>query len=68
MATINDVIRGLEIFAKYGGGERHAVNAQHDEIFSGPADGHTISDADLAELDRRGWFIDEEHDAWAKFT
>jgi len=65
MATINQVLEGLKIFAKYGGDE-YLVAAEHDVIFAGPWE--PLSEEDNKRLEELGWHFDEYADSWAKFV
>lgn len=68
MATINRIIAGLQIFAKYGGGDRYSVQAEHDVIYSGPEEGMAMTEEDKAALDKIGWHFDDTTDCWQVFT
>ena len=66
MATIRNVIEGLQIIEKYGSQE---IDAQHDVIYAGPDKGEKkILSEDAAKLEELGWFFDEEFDCYAIFT
>lgn len=69
MATINNVIKGLTILAKYTakGGDCYNISAEHDVIYAGP-DGEAVSAEDAAELEGIGWFLDKDVDSWAVFV
>ena len=57
---------GLDILSKYN--EDGDFAAEHDQIFVGDnAEDMKISKDDLKELDKLGWFIDEEFDCWSHF-
>lgn len=65
MATLNEVIEGLQIFLK-SGGEASNICAEHDIIYAS-------SDADLSKEDEKaleelGWFVDKESGSWARFV
>ncbi len=78
MASIKDVIEGLEILAKtatvpvflaeQGSTDRRQAHlgGASDNVLWGPqAD---PSDEDKARLDELGWFFDDESDCWARFV
>jgi hypothetical protein len=78
MASIKDVIEGLEILAKtatvpvflaeQGSTDRrqaHLGGASHDVIWGPEAD---PSDEDKARLDELGWFFDDGLDCWSRFV
>ena len=70
MATINEVLKGLEILSKYCDPDKHScISAEHDEICAGPdlLNGPKIPKADKAKLKALGWFIGE-YDCWQKFV
>lgn len=56
---LQEVIEGLQIFAKYGG---ESCSAELDVIYCGPDDGQLIPDADFKRLEELGWFYNG--DAW----
>ena len=66
MATINNVIAGLQVFAKYGG-EEH-IYAEHDVIYAKPPDGVTLTPEDEKTLKNVGWLFYETLDSWGVFT
>lgn len=65
MATVKEVIEGLQILEKYGAGE---MSADHEVIYAGPDLSATISPEDLKRLDELGWFESEEFDCWSMFV
>ena len=78
MASIRDVIEGLEILAKtaevpiflaeQGLTDRlraHLGGASHNVIWGPGAD---PSEEDEARLDELGWHFDDEADCWARFV
>jgi hypothetical protein len=72
MASLNAVIEGLEILAKYceKGRDSHEISASHDVIYAGPAcEGEgSIPEPDRKRLDELGWFYDKQTDCWARFV
>lgn len=66
MATINQVLRGLEVFAKTRG-DHFDVAAEHD-IFLVQCDGSQLSDDDTRILEANEWFQSEEFGCWAIYT
>ena len=78
MASIAEVVEGLEILAKTasvplglaekGENDRrtaHFGGADHDVIWGPDAD---PSDEDKARLEQLGWHFDEELDCWSRFV
>lgn len=65
MATINQVLRGLEVFAKTRG-DHFDVAAEHD-IFLVQCDAELSYD-DTKILGANEWFLSEEFGCWAIFT
>ena len=78
MASVKDVIEGLEILAKtaevpigpaeQGSTDRrqaHLGGASHDVIWGPDAD---PSEEDKDRLEELGWFFDDESDCWARFV
>lgn len=72
MATYNDIINGLKLFAEKqeDGEEEQLGGADHDIIF-GPSSDMLVcdfTDEEEEQLDMWGWFFSEEHDCWAHFV
>jgi len=66
MATVRQVIEGLEILVKYAANkDAHDFAAGHEQIYYGESD-WSISEDDKKRLDELGWFIDE--DSWSRFV
>jgi hypothetical protein len=65
MATINEVLGGLQILAKYNG-EKHDICAAHDIIYAGA--GVEVTPEEAVELDKLGWFFEKEFESWARFV
>ena len=78
MASIKEVVEGLEILAKtaeapvclaeQGQTDRREADlggADHDIIWGPDAD---PSDEDKERLDELGWHFDDEADCWARFV
>ena len=57
MSRMDDVLTGLRIFEVHGGKD---VNAEHDQIWSGPKDGTMLTADEMARLDAAGWFRDPD--------
>lgn len=67
MATIRQVIEGLEVLAVYG--DDQYVNAEHDVIFAGHKVGKDdLSPAGKRAMEKSGWFWSDEADSWARYT
>ncbi len=67
---INNIIAGLQIFAKpeYGGGDRYDCTAEHDEFRCGPKGYELqVSPEDAAKLKELGW-INSMDNMWLAFT
>lgn len=63
MATLNQVIEGLQVFAKY---DEHNVCAEHDIIY---ARAYTdLTPEDTATLERLGWHWSKQADSWGVFV
>jgi hypothetical protein len=69
MATIRQVIDGLEILAKYGNGAAQHVMGEHDVIY-GAEDvvRDTLTAEDAAAMKAAGWHWDDECESWSRFT
>jgi hypothetical protein len=69
MATIDEVIAGMKVLAKYSKGKRPLfVYGEHDIISVGDVTKKEVSAEDQVELDKHGWHFDDEVDAWSRFT
>lgn len=67
MATINEVLGGLQILAKYKG-DKHEVNAEHDIIYACSIDSTPLTDEETRRLVELGWHVDSEYNCWACFV
>lgn len=67
MATLKNVITGLQVFAKYGD-DKHTVCAEHDTLYAGPGDDVDLTDEDKKTLDAAGWRYDKSTDSWKTFV
>ena len=65
MGTRADLIAGLQIIEKYYPGQ--FVCADHDIIYGGATDDIT-DQVDRDQLDKLGWFVDDNTGSWAFFT
>lgn len=68
MATINQVIGGLQILAAKGLGDTHNICADHDVITAGHDVGIGLSDEEKAAMEALRWFWSEEFSAWAVYV
>ena len=68
MATLNQVIKGLEIFAKHGLGDEHDICAEHDIIYAGANANGQLTRDEYDQLEALGWHWDESVDSWACFV
>jgi hypothetical protein len=63
--TIDDAIKGLTILKRHSN-SRSCLTAEHDQVWC-----HTFGTPDSgerAELERLGWFFDEDVGAWSFST
>lgn len=69
MATYNEIIRGLDIFARYthNGHEAHLGGADHDVIYGLPLIVN-VSDVDAARLEELGWHRNKSADCWVHYV
>ncbi len=68
MATISDVLEGMQIIAKHMSEWQkglHGVGVGHDQIFFGDYKSDMPAE-DLGRLEALGWF--EEEGAWSTFV
>lgn len=56
-----EVIEGLMVLSRYEsrGLDAWGIAAEHDQLWAGPADGHSVSEADRAWLEANNWHIDD---------
>ena len=74
MASIRDVIAGLEVLAAHakpmGGGAEgrdvHIGGAGHD-VLCGPTLGKELTPVSKKILEEAGWHWDDEYDCWCRF-
>lgn len=66
MSSIEQIIEGAKIFAKYGG----YVSAEHDIIYAGPnrMRDEKISQEDQDKLKELDWSFNDGLEAWYKFV
>ena len=69
MASVNEIVKGLQILAKYStdGEEGHLGGADHDIIY-GPPMSKDVSPEDATELEALGWHLDLDYGQWAHFV
>lgn len=65
MATADKIVDGLRILI--AGSSRVDVSAEHDVIYAGGPT-TTVNTEDRLELERLGWYWDEQFGCWAHFT
>lgn len=68
MATLNNVIEGIKILSKYLPNEIQSreIGASHDKIYVGHEDlKNLLSQEDLDNLQKLGWFFDRESYSFA---
>lgn len=64
MTTFEEVLEGLQIFAKY---HEPQFYAEHDVIYAGPLSEYImLLEEDLKRLEELNWIHDEE--GWSKFV
>ncbi|MDJ1503301.1 hypothetical protein [Xanthocytophaga agilis] len=78
MATLNQILTGLTIIAKYDAEEMdtHIFETEHDQIWAGAPGGKSITDItpeDKETMRYMGWFIANEDGpidtfVWSHFT
>jgi hypothetical protein len=64
MSGIEQIIEGLQIFAKYGGG----VSAEHDIIYAGCMTNNEISQEDQDKLAELSWKFNDGLETWYYFV
>ena len=67
MATMRAVAEGLQILMKHANPDEYLVDAQHGVIYAGP-ESPELPPADVAALEKLGWYLDSKWNCWAKFT
>ena len=68
MASMKQVIEGLQILAKYvENPDKSWVSAEHDQIWAGPDRGEVVSEEDKKALEDLGWFEDDDCGGWSHF-
>lgn len=69
MATIRQVIDGLEVLAKHGDGYGQHVMGEHDVIYAAESvNRDTLSAEERVAMEAAGWHWDDETESWARFT
>ncbi|MGB0970373.1 MAG: hypothetical protein ACPGVG_05350 [Mycobacterium sp.] len=63
---MEDLIKALQIFLRYGN-PQFPTHCEHDELTIGYIDPKKVSDADIAELDQLGFFVDESEDCFKSY-
>lgn len=67
MATIQQVIDGLKILARYGNDQ--SAMGDHDVIYAAEnVRKDTLTADERAAMEAAGWHRDDECEAWARFT
>lgn len=67
MATLDDVIEGMEIIRRYSA-PVDCVKAEDGQILCGKYTGDKMSVSDRFKMGRLGWFEDKDWDAWSCYT
>lgn len=69
MSQISEIVKGLTLIELY---ESDAVfTADHDQIWCGQGNGNSITEITEEgknELEKLGWFIDEDLGCWSRFV
>ena len=65
MATIDQVIKGLQIIAKYSGPDSRSIGAAHDIIYAGPDVKEDLTEEDKKALEELSWYWESDADSWA---
>lgn len=63
---MEDLIKALKIFLKYGN-ERWPTHCEHDTLYIIGINPENVSEEDKEELDRLGFFINEEEDCFQSY-
>lgn len=63
---MSNLIAALQIFLKYGD-PNYPTHCEHDELWICGIDPADVSEADKAELDELGFFVDESDDSFKSF-
>ncbi len=66
MATMKDMVEGLQILIKYD--SKGDCAAEHDQLWAGSTPPMEIEKPDLQRLDDLGWFWDKDCTSWSRFT
>jgi hypothetical protein len=66
----NTLLRGLTILSKYIDDLDTEVGAEHDQIVCGSFEeiAAKMTEKEIEEMARMGWFEDEEQECWATFV
>ena len=65
MATYNQLIEGMKIFAQHEGINASVGGASHDVIF-GPHSSVQLTPQEIDHLNILGWTLSNEYDCWIK--
>jgi len=63
---MEDLIKALQIFLKYRN-EKYPTHCEHDVLMIGRILEGDVSDEDKVELDKFGFFWNEEYDCWTSY-
>ena len=67
MATLDELIKGLQIIAGYTPTRCHCVEVNNEVLCAGP-EGLVVSEDDQTQLEELGWWLDPEYDVWCVFV
>ncbi len=68
MATIRNVVEGLQILIKYSDPDEHNIQSEHDEIFGPGVSPDQMTEEDRKGLESYGWHYDKGLDSWKTYT
>ena len=63
---MKDLIKALQIFLKYGNPD-YPTHCEHDIMYISGIEPEEVSAEDIKELDKLGFFIEEEFGGFASF-
>lgn len=65
---MKDLIKALKILLEYANDDRCPTHCEHDQLFIGCGiQLKSVSEADIEELDKLGFFWDEEDEGFISF-
>ena len=67
MATLNNIVGGLQVFAKYGG-DQHLASAAHEVLYAGTPAGVKLTAEEEKTLSDLGWRYNKTEESWSIFV